>query len=596
VIRPVRTIPGEFRSATLSPDGRRVALYARSTIRIVDLQTAGEQTHAYRWGSWSPDGSKFVALDNTNAIWWLDPSSGATTQIPGPPAYTSRVVTDGARVWASKRDDTAAHDEGSPWRMITELTTKYEQRFPAPVGILAPYLHGRIASTSATMTTISETLQGQIRGRRVRIDPDSIFASDNAITISDGTSAIIQLRGQMQIHTLATDRAGRIASADQDGTIRIWRPPFVTRRHGDGKSTTSAATLTADRRELVMTRLGPALEVQTLDTGALRRIDVTAFPDGFTPTTYEWAERITQVGNMRFSERTEGNNDEILVLVGSASGRKLASIDERQHLMVWDLDASTGRMLAEGALHVAISSDGSRVVSAHQDRTLKVWELSTNKPVQLGSSMQVSALAFGPDRAIAVATLGGNIYTFDARHKARKIAEQGEVNRALAYTPDGKTLVAGGDRWYLRTWQLDTLATRKLIGHSGTVTALTVADDGRVASTSADLTVRVWNLATGSSSVLRGHTGLVTSVVFGADDMLVTASEDRTARVWDLRSRESRSLTGHADTVLFASHLPGEQQLLVVDRFRQIAVYPDNLPHDEMLLRLWLETATNLTN
>ena len=47
--------------------------------------------------------------------------------------------------------------------------------------------------------------------------------------------------------------------------------------------------------------------------------------------------------------------------------------------------------------------------------------------------------------------------------------------------------------------------------------------------------------------------------------------------------------------MLFAGHVAGGQRVVVVDRFRQIAEYPDNLPSDEHLLRVWLDAATNVS-
>ena len=69
--------------------------------------------------------------------------------------------------------------------------------------------------------------------------------------------------------------------------------------------------------------------------------------------------------------------------------------------------------------------------------------------------------------------------------------------RSMLFTPDGKQLLAGTRSGLIYLFQVDSTESTILRGHTGDVTSLSLAPDGRVLSSSMDGTVRVWNLADG---------------------------------------------------------------------------------------------------
>jgi WD40 repeat protein len=70
---------------------------------------------------------------------------------------------------------------------------------------------------------------------------------------------------------------------------------------------------------------------------------------------------------------------------------------------------------------------------------------------------------------------------------------------AVAFTPDGKTLISAGGDGSIRLRDAATgKELRRLEGHKGGVYALTLARDGRtLASGGADRAVRLWDVTTG---------------------------------------------------------------------------------------------------
>ena len=119
--------------------------------------------------------------------------------------------------------------------------------------------------------------------------------------------------------------------------------------------------------------------------------------------------------------------------------------------------------MAEG-FGVAVTPDGTRVVCASWDKTLRVWDLDTGR---------------------ALHTLEG--HTADVE--------------AVAATTDGERVVSGSRDHTLKVWDLNTgRVLRTLEGHSASVLGLAVTADGkRAVSASWDKTLKVWDLDSGLS-------------------------------------------------------------------------------------------------
>jgi len=119
--------------------------------------------------------------------------------------------------------------------------------------------------------------------------------------------------------------------------------------------------------------------------------------------------------------------------------------------------------------------------------------------------------------------------------------------RAVAFSPDGKTVLSGSFDQSLILWDVASgQALHRMSGHTANPTVLTFSPDGRYAL-SADLNgiVILWDLA--SQAMLRRYTGHFAGVLGLAfmPDMrsFLSASFDSTVREWrlDLTSEELSS-------------------------------------------------------
>jgi cytochrome c len=153
----------------------------------------------------------------------------------------------------------------------------------------------------------------------------------------------------------------------------------------------------------------------------------------------------------------------------------------------------------------------------------------------------------GPVRALAISSDGTHVVSgsFDTSairwSLSRNVAEQvmrfhdGPVN-AVAWLKDGRIVTAGGDT-HIAIWTPGQQAPdRVLDGHTGPIVALAMSPDGKtLASASWDRTVRLWPLAGGSQRVLEGNAQNVNGVAFSADgSQVIGAGYDGTIRAWQI--------------------------------------------------------------
>jgi WD40 repeat protein/tetratricopeptide (TPR) repeat protein/tRNA A-37 threonylcarbamoyl transferase component Bud32 len=137
-----------------------------------------------------------------------------------------------------------------------------------------------------------------------------------------------------------------------------------------------------------------------------------------------------------------------------------------------------------------------------------------------------------------------NLAAWSWRHASLRIglAHEEDGVHAVAYGPDGKTLLTGGQDGTARLWDAGT--GQPLIAplrHPAPVLSVAFSPDGRrLATACADNVVRLWGRTGRLLSLLSGHKKAVNGVAFSPDGArLATAAADGTVRFWDANTGQA---------------------------------------------------------
>ena len=153
--------------------------------------------------------------------------------------------------------------------------------------------------------------------------------------------------------------------------------------------------------------------------------------------------------------------------------------------------------------------------------------------------------------------------------------------RAVAFSPDGRFLAAGGDDMVVivvdtATWE----EIYALSGHTGSILCLDFSPDSRflasgsgtdkvIPQNAGENKTRIWDMEDGSEILtLEGHRDGVLGVEWShSGDRIATVSDDRTVRIWSFPAGEIvQNLTGHTSGALDVDWSPDDSKIITGSR------------------------------
>ena len=235
----------------------------------------------------------------------------------------------------------------------------------------------------------------------------------------------------------------------------------------------------------------------------------------------------------------------------SPNSNRVASASEDNTGHVWNVD--TGRLVGRLRGHtsdifcVRYSPDGKRIVLSGHIHGILICSTATNAKefnIPMAHPDSIPAVAFSPDnKFIATGSDDRSIKLWDVSTKKATRIFTGHIRsvRRLAFTPDGTKLVSiGFDRTAI-VWNVETgEIIHKLQGHTARGWTVAVSPDGKwIATGGADSTILIWNTETGKQAGrLTDHTRTVCAVAFSRDGRyLASSSADQTTIVWQVDTK-----------------------------------------------------------
>jgi WD40 repeat protein/tetratricopeptide (TPR) repeat protein/tRNA A-37 threonylcarbamoyl transferase component Bud32 len=396
------------------------------------------------------------------------------------------------------------------------------------------------------------------------------------------------------IHAVAFSSDGtKILTGGEDGTARLWdtggKPIYGPLRHPpavravafspDGQRlATGGADGTVHFWDAVT---GRPLPVTIRHTGAVRALAYR--PDGKKLATG------SADGTARLWNATDGtpacpplpNLKDVLSVAFSPDGKLLVTGGESLSLRFWDGDsgAARGASVAAGEVHsIAFSPDGKTFLAGTTGFGADLWDPVWRRQIKkFPHQSWVFSAAFSPDgRTVLTGSRDGTAQLWEAGGTGAPPPASGTSTlragiriggplqhetavRAVAFSPDGRAVVTGGEDSAARLWRVNIARPYDLaVRHDDEVRAVSLSRDGKTLLTgSFDGTARLWDAVTGQARGLLSHGRPVQVAVFAPDGRtVVTGGMDRAARFWDVRTGlPSRPALYHDDdlrTVAFS--------------------------------------------
>jgi WD40 repeat protein len=267
----------------------------------------------------------------------------------------------------------------------------------------------------------------------------------------------------------------------------------------------------------------------------------------------------------------------------------------QNEIVLWDLHKNEALFeLPQNARALDFSKDGTILAAAGADKIVRLWNTTTGKVLHecKGHESELFAVAFSPEGDLLASGggSGGTSHNNEIRlwdpATGKEVAELDDDNQrllqlpdavySLAFSPDGKTLGAGG-AYVVRLWDVPRrkVAHRlencsydvafspnskslvaagefgiydlasgeiavKLAGNVGVYACVDYSHNGKlIASGNKEGYIQLWNATTGKEILLRkGHEGGIRAVAFSPDGTVAASvsREDATIRIWGTAS------------------------------------------------------------
>ncbi|MYH83001.1 PQQ-binding-like beta-propeller repeat protein [Candidatus Poribacteria bacterium] len=325
-----------------------------------------------------------------------------------------------------------------------------------------------------------------------------------------------------------------------DNTTYLW----------DGKTGNQKITLTGHTKQVSCIAYSPDNKIIATGSydGTIRLWDATT---GTHQTTL--ASAVGGVRSLAYSP--DGNT----IVCGGGNGS--VQLWDTQTLKL----KSTLTGHTERVKSVAYAPDRNMIATGSSDGTVRLWDAATGKPkATLTGYMRINAAAYSPDsQTIVTGNQNGKVHFWDAstgKLKNTFTGDKDDIIFNITYSPDGKTIAvvsSYNDRVLLR--DAKTGKHKATLAHFGLIDTIFLllqnreydigpiaySPDGNTIVTGGDYytvekgTIYLWDARTGiRKRVIFKGPGAVRTVVFSKDGKKIIATGDwkNEIRVWDART------------------------------------------------------------
>ncbi|MET9395332.1 helix-turn-helix domain-containing protein [Streptomyces sp. NPDC006624] len=292
--------------------------------------------------------------------------------------------------------------------------------------------------------------------------------------------------------------------------------------------------------------------------------------------------------------------------VGFSPDGSLVTGDDEGRVLLWHLPPPVAAGHTGPVNSVAYTRAGRMLVTAGDDRTVRLWDAA--RP---GSGAAVASVPHPAAVNAAEPSADGRLLvTAGADHKARLfdltdprhprllavLTGHREAVYTAAVSPDKRLVATGGEDHDARLWNITDprrpVPLTVLTEHHDRINSLALSKDGRLLVTAGgDYRARVWDLTDRHHPALIAtflHPNQVNDVAPSPDGrLLATTDDDRKTRLWSIPRRHRPGVrSGHSDITTPVSVLAGHREAS-----RGVAIAPDGhtlaAVSDDRTVQLW---------
>jgi len=538
-------------SVAYSADGRRLATSGTDgTIRIYEAETGRLLRALVTPGAdctvvaWSPDGKTLASGGNDKAVRLWDVDSGRLLRTMR--EHTSYVTAvswspDGAMLATGSHDNTVRL-----WNVADGKLRDTLQLHTARVNVLAWSPDGKTVASGSDDKTVRlwEAESGNhllaLEGHESAVRALA-WSSDGLQVVSAGDD-----KGLWFWDAKSGKSAGK-QEAGQSVKALAWLPE--TRTLAVGLADGAARIMAVESGRIlrgVQGEIGEVAEVACSPDG--RTVAFGRADGGLHVWEIRSGKRLVNIAGHKV--RTPTWNYTMPPLVWSPDGKTLAFATLNSHVQLW-APGSDRLLRSLKATHVgpivtlAWSPDSTQIASGGSDNTVRVWDAATGDELYVcGHSGWITALAWAPDgKTIASGGQDGSVRLWEAAtgRELNKLEGHKTGVHALAWSPDSERLISGSFDQTLRIWDAESGKQRHLLERDlndqplGENRAAAWSPDGKTIAAGGS-GMWLWNAESGK--ILQKYSGGgFRNVTFSPDGKtLASGFTDGTARTWETDS------------------------------------------------------------
>jgi WD40 repeat protein len=291
-----------------------------------------------------------------------------------------------------------------------------------------------------------------------------------------------------------------------------------------------------------------------------------------------------------------GVNDSIQTLAISPNGKSVIVGGFDQRISQWQLESKQykssffARLNApyshDGViLQLAFSSDERFIVSASNDKTLRIWGYSTGelKRTLNGHEDAVNSCAISPDNQIIASGSDDKtikLWRFDCSCPAQTFTGHTAAVNAVVFSRDGQYLISASSDKTIKIWDINTgEIIQSWQAHEREIISLAINNQRDLMATASPQEIKLWQLSKGKLiKTLRGTAPLK----FSPDGrFLITGSYGDNLKIWSEMLGKLEILLSDSDYWWEVLEVPRNASLQEVkQRYYQLArqYHPDSNP------------------